>query len=271
MNHDYAKLVVWVAKVLSESPLGLSPLEMAVSDRKVPTLNDPTRARILKSCLIQLDLCDRDGNVLNPAEFQMFLYQVQGAVWAYEDAKILTPRIQLVMTEPDWISQSKIRRTEDIFRDLIQTATHSLWIVNPFFSIDSPQVMNLFALIASRLQQGNISIRLILRRVAPNRREFALPALRRLCNLVPKHYLKQLNTYSLDLNEGVERQTFHSKIMVRDDIAAYIGSANWTESSLQGSVELGVLVEGQVIQQQLVPVLQTLLSHAEPIVLETLQ
>lgn len=83
MNHDYAKLIVWVAKVLSESPLGLSRLEMAVSDRKVPTLDDPTRARVLKSFLIQLDLCDRDGNVLNPAEFQVFLCQVQGAIWAY--------------------------------------------------------------------------------------------------------------------------------------------------------------------------------------------
>lgn len=175
------------------------------------------------------------------------------------------------MTEPDWIRQSKIRRTEDVFRDLIQTATHNLWIVNPFFSIDSPQVMNLFALIASHLQQGNISIRLILRRAAPNQREFALPSLRRLCNLIPRHCLNQLNAYSLDLNEGVERQTFHSKIMVRDYSVAYIGSANWTESSLQGALELGVLVEGQVIQHQLIPVLQNLLSHAEPIMLETLQ
>ena len=270
MNYDYAKLIVWVAKVLSESPLGLSPLEAAVSERKVPTLSDPTRARILKNCLIQLGLCDRDGNVLNSAEFQIFLYQVQGALWAYEDAKKLTTKIQLVMTEPDWISQSKIRHTEDVFRDLIQTATHNLWIVNPFFSIDSPQVMNLFVLIASRLQQGNISIRLILRRVTPNRREFALPALRRMCSLVPKYCLKQLNAYSLDLNEGVGHQTFHSKIMVRDDSAAYIGSANWTESSLQSALEVGVLVEGQIIQHQLVPVLQDVLSHAEPIMLETL-
>jgi phosphatidylserine/phosphatidylglycerophosphate/cardiolipin synthase-like enzyme len=271
MDHNYAKLVVRVAKILCESPLGLTPLEMAALEGKVSTLNDPTRARILKSCLIQLDLCDRDGNILDPTGFQAFLHQVQGALWAYTDAKTIAPRIQLVMTEPDWISQSKIRRTEDVFRDLIQTATHNLWIVNPFFSIDSPQVMNLFALLASRLQQGNISIRLVLRRVAPNRREFALPVLRRLCTMLPKHSLNQLNAYSLDLNEGAERQTFHSKVIVRDDSAAYIGSANWTESSLQSAVELGVLVEGAVIQHQLVPVLQNLLSHAEPIVLETLQ
>ncbi len=271
MDHDYAKLVARVARILFESPFGLTPLEMAASEGRMPILNDPTRTRILKSCLIQLDLCDREGNILDLAEFQIFMHQVQGALWAYTDVKTLTPRIQLVMTEPDWIRQSKLRRTEDVFRDLIQTATDNLWIVNPFFSIDSPQVMNLFALIASRLQQGSISIRLILRRVAPNRREFALPALRRLCSMLPGHCLSQLKVYSLDLNEGAERQTFHSKIIVQDDRAAYIGSANWTESSLQRAVELGVLVEGAVIQHQLIPVLQTLLSHAEPIVLETLQ
>jgi phosphatidylserine/phosphatidylglycerophosphate/cardiolipin synthase-like enzyme len=271
MDHDYAKLVARVAKILFESPFGLTPLEMAALQGRLPTFNDPTRVRVLKSCLIQLNLCDLNGIILDPIAFQTFLHRVQGALWAYTDAKNLAPRIQLVMTEPDWISQSKIRRTEDVFRDLIQTATHHLWIVNPFFSIDSPQVMNLFALLASRIQQGNVSIRLVLRRVAPNRREFALPALRRLCTMIPKHSLNQLNAYGLDLNEGAERQTFHSKVIVRDDNAAYIGSANWTESSLQSAVELGVLVEGAVIQHQLVPVLQTLLKYAEPIVLETLQ
>jgi len=39
MSHDYAELVVRVAKILYESPLGLSPLEMVVTDGKIPALN----------------------------------------------------------------------------------------------------------------------------------------------------------------------------------------------------------------------------------------
>ena len=271
MNHDYPELVVRVAKILSASPLGLSLLEMAAIEGAVPALNDLTRVRILKNCLIQLGLCDHSGNVLNSAELQTFLHQVQGAIWAYADGENLAPKVQLVITEPNWVAQNKIRRTEDVFRDLIQSATRNLWIVNPFFSIDSPQVMTLFSLIAARLQQGNISIRLILRRAAPNRRELVLPALRKLCDLIPNHYLNRLNAYSLDFSEGTERQTFHAKIIVQDNVTAYVGSANWTESGLHGVVELGVLVEGSVIQHQLVPILQTLLSHTEPIVLETLR
>lgn len=271
MNHEYINKVVKVAKILLESPLGLTHLEIAASIGEIQAFNDPTRRRILQNCLVELGLCDRNGNITDLSDFQTFMHQVQGAMWAYTDSRALAPKIQLVITEPNWINQSRIRQTEDVFRDLIQMANHNLWIVNPFFSIDSQHIMSLFSLIASRIQQNNITVRLILRKVAPNRQEYALPVLRRLCTMLPQHYLTQLSAYSLDLNEGVERQTFHAKIIVQDDRTAYIGSANWTDSSLLRVVELGVLIDGSVVQQQIIPVLQTLLRYAEPVLLETIQ
>jgi phosphatidylserine/phosphatidylglycerophosphate/cardiolipin synthase-like enzyme len=59
-------------------------------------------------------------------------------------------------------------------------------------------------------------------------------------------------------------------MIVQDNQSAYIGSANWTKNSLEGDIEFGLLVEGIFVAQQLVPILQKLIDHAEPIHLETL-
>lgn len=255
--------------MLSQSLLGLASLERAVGQGKLIISNDLARLQALREWLIKLELCDHEGNITNPQGFEIFVYQVQGAMWAYADARASNPTVQMVMTTPNWFNPEKIRHTESVFRDLISSAVKNLWIVNPFFSLDSPQVTNLLRLIALRLQQNNVQIRLMLRKAAPGGREAVLPTLRKLRDLVPSHQLNRLNVYSLDTKEGQDRQTFHAKVVVQDEAKAYIGSANWTESSLVSSIELGLLVEGTFVRKQLVPVLQTLVAHSEPILLET--
>lgn len=269
MPSDYTDLVLRTARMLSQSLLGLAPLESAVGQGKLTLSNDLARVQALQGWLIKLELCDRQGNIINPQGFEVFVYQVQGAMWAYADAKASSPTVQLVMTTPNWFNPEKVRHTESVFRDLISSTATNLWIVNPFFSLDSPQVTNLLSLIAFRLQQSDTHIRLLLRKAAPGGRESVLPTLRKLCDLVPRHRLSRLNVYSLDARDGQDRQTFHAKVIIQDGIKAYIGSANWTDSSLVSSIELGVLVEGTFVREQLVPVIQTLVAHSEPILLET--
>lgn len=266
---NYTNLVVRVAKLLNQSPQRLLLLETIAQNGKRSASIDPARINALQLWLKQLKLCDRDGNIIDPEGFQLFVSQVQGAMWALADGENLTPKIQLVLTEPDWMNRSKIRHTEAVFRDLILSATQTVWIVNPFFSADSPQVASLIDLVAARLQQ-DVTIRLLLRRATPGGREFVLPILRRICSLVLPSQLSRLKAYSLDFNGGTARQTFHSKVIVRDEIEAYIGSASWTDSSLSNAIEIGVLVEGAIIQQQLMPLLQSLVAQSEPILLETL-
>jgi phosphatidylserine/phosphatidylglycerophosphate/cardiolipin synthase-like enzyme len=198
------------------------------------------------------------------------LSHVQGAIWAYADSEELTPKIQLILTNPVWLNIAQARQTIDVFRDLIRSATQSLWIINPFFSIDSQQVNNLIELLAWQLQQGNVSARLVLRRAIPGSRDFVLPTLRRLRSLVPDSNLHLLKAYHLDYDGISIRKTFHSKMIIKDNKSAYIGSANWTRNSLESDIEFGLLVDGIFVEQQLVPILQKLIDHAETIQLETL-
>ncbi|MGG6265032.1 phospholipase D-like domain-containing protein [Leptolyngbya sp. AN03gr2] len=268
-TENYSALVVRVARMLNQASQGLVLLESVVQDEQLAASIDPARANALRTWLKQLELCDHDGKILDLKGFRLFVSQVQGAMWALADSENRTPKLQLVLTEPDWINRSKIRHTEAVFRDLILSATQTVWIVNPFFSADSSQVASLIDLVAARLQQ-NITIRLLLRKATPGGREFVLPILRKLCSLVPASQLSRLKAYSFDSNERMVRQTFHSKVIVRDEFEAYIGSANWTDSGLSNAVEIGVLVEGVIIQQQLMPLLRLLAAQSEPILLETL-
>jgi phosphatidylserine/phosphatidylglycerophosphate/cardiolipin synthase-like enzyme len=265
---EYAELVVRVARLLSQSALGLSLIERAAQGNYVDS-HDLTRLHALQEWLLQLQLCDRQGNITDYQGLETFIAQVQGAMWAYADSETITPKLRLVMTAPDWLNQKEIRQTENVFRDLIYSATKSVWIVNPFFSFNSSQVSNLLNLLTLRLQQSDIFVRLLVRKAEPSGREWVLPALRKLCGLLSSHQLQRLRAYSLDSDKGLARQTLHAKIIVRDELEAYVGSANWTESSLTNSIELGLLVEGVIVRGQIVPILQTLVEHSEPILLET--
>ncbi len=44
-------------------------------------------------------------------------------------------------------------------------------------------------------------------------------------------------------------ETFHAKIVLADQVAAYVGSANFLRSSKELSLECGVLLEGQAVKQ----------------------
>ena len=265
--------------MLYHSSLDLDPLIGRAATGNISEPYDSTRTKALLEWLSQAGLCDlrfaaalryRKGRITDSTRFQTFLSHVQGAIWAYADSEELTPKIQLVLTNPVWLNIAQARQTIDVFRDLIRSATQTLWIINPFFSLDSQQVNNLIELLAWQLQQGNVSVRLVLRRAIPGSREFVLPTLRRVRSLVSEQNLHLLKAYNLDYDSIKSRQTFHSKMIVQDNQSAYIGSANWTKNSLESDIEFGLLVEGIFVAQQLVPMLQKLIDRAEPIHLETL-
>jgi phosphatidylserine/phosphatidylglycerophosphate/cardiolipin synthase-like enzyme len=44
-------------------------------------------------------------------------------------------------------------------------------------------------------------------------------------------------------------ETFHAKIVLADQVAAYVGSANFLRSSKELSLECGVLLEGRAVKQ----------------------
>jgi PLD-like domain len=48
---------------------------------------------------------------------------------------------------------------------------------------------------------------------------------------------------------GRPAETFHAKIVLADQVAAYVGSANFLRSSKELSLECGVLLEGRAVKQ----------------------
>lgn len=64
-----------------------------------------------------------------------------------------------------------------------------------------------------------------------------------------------VKTYEYFLKRALARgrnrlaETFHAKIVLADQVAAYVGSANLLRSSKEMSLECGVLVEGRAVRQ----------------------
>ena len=154
---DYTALVIRVAKMLYHSPLGLVPLIDMAATGEISENYDATRTQALLKWLSHAGLCDCNGRITDLIGFQTFLSNVQGAMWVYADFEETTIKIQLVLTNPTWFNIAQVRQTIDVFRDLISSATQTLWVINPFFSIDSPQVNSLVELLVWRLQQGNVN------------------------------------------------------------------------------------------------------------------
>lgn len=59
-------------------------------------------------------------------------------------------------------------------------------------------------------------------------------------------------------------ETFHAKLILADQVAAYVGSANLLRSSKELSLECGVLLEGRAVKQ-VHDVVQSMLQVAVPI------
>lgn len=79
-------------------------------------------------------------------------------------------------------------------------------------------------------------------------------------NHVTRPYATRLSTAGVAIHEYfLERapkgwgsrvaETFHAKIVLADQVAAYVGSANFLRSSKGLSLECGVLLEGQAVKQ----------------------
>jgi len=67
------------------------------------------------------------------------------------------------------------------------------------------------------------------------------------------HFVKTMHDVGADVRilaprsyEGLT-SIMHAKLMIADDIRAYVGSANFTRSGLDHGFEAGVLVEGEVV------------------------
>lgn len=69
-------------------------------------------------------------------------------------------------------------------------------------------------------------------------------------NWVPKECISQLRAFCPTPNlENENLLGSHAKILISDNISAYIGSANFTMPGLYSNLELGLLVKGDTVTQ----------------------
>jgi hypothetical protein len=86
--------------------------------------------------------------------------------------------------------------------------------------------------------------------------------------LTAKDRLEELGVkvfdYSLPRIGGAGAETFHAKVVVRDDEQVYVGSSNMNRASLEHSMELGVLLRGEAAME-VSRIVAAILSIALPV------
>ena len=159
--------------------------------------------------------------------------------------------VQVVLTLPEEPSRlcealpeqgpycAKLGATDSVFAQIAREARFRLVIVTPFIDrVGAEWIANMF-----RLTDGKPMERILILRdyyTAKTSLSGIAVELDRLGVRIFDYYIR---------HEGrrLPYETFHAKFVLGDDTEAYIGSANMLASSLEVSLEVGVLVKGQSI------------------------
>lgn len=154
-------------------------------------------------------------------------------------------KIEMITGSPHNVSGIPYPNITGRLVDMIATATGTVTLVNPFFTGDGLDLL-LDAMVGA--VERDIELRLLTRDVnygnGSNRTEVT-----RLFESVQQTG----NTENLWIFE-VDKQQFpdaslHAKVTVVDGSRAYVGSANFTDQSLQNAIELGLYVEGGPVER----------------------
>ena len=133
-----------------------------------------------------------------------------------------------------------LESTAQAFISLVQGAENRVVVMTPFLdSRGALWVKQLFSYTAS-----TVSRYLVLRRLEdPDRHDYPNGFEGQRSWLVD-HGVKIYN-YSLARSGVVGRETFHAKVVLCDNTAAYVGSSNFSAASLEHSMEMGAILGGK--------------------------
>jgi len=170
----------------------------------------------------------------------------------YEETRSGTSKertdVQLVATlppdAPPWLS-SQIDRTNLGLRRLAVQAQDSVRIAAPYMDPDEKMIED----IASLPNRG-VTVRLLTREstgeeVDPGQRK-SLERLAKQVSPFARDRFVARDLYSTD-SSGRQEQAVHAKAIIIDGTRAYVGSANFTQTGLSSNFELGVLLDGPLI------------------------
>lgn len=156
--------------------------------------------------------------------------------------------VEVVLTKPPAPSQMslqlesmlagswRMRDTRQLLPAIAESARTSLTVMTPYLDdVGAAIVLNLF-------ERANVPDRcLILRATPEGDPPSGLAAIRTALNQLGVAVLN----FRLDRPAASGSETFHAKVVLADDVSAYVGSSNMHKWSFEYSLELGLHVRGR--------------------------
>jgi phosphatidylserine/phosphatidylglycerophosphate/cardiolipin synthase-like enzyme len=167
----------------------------------------------------------------------------------------LSTALELRLVERGW-RLSAIESTDQAFLGIVRCARQRLVVMTPF--LDDKGAVWLKQLIG-HVATG-VAVTLVLRGLEDPARADAV-GYAGIRAWLTERCVRVVN-YGL-LRHGGGRESFHAKVILGDRDRAYVGSANVTGWSLDYSMELGVVLEGQAAAQ-IAEVVEAVLQTATP-------
>lgn len=149
----------------------------------------------------------------------------------------LSTALETRLLERGW-RLSAIESTDQAFLSIVRCARRRLVVMTPF--LDEKGAAWLKQLVV-QVPEG-VAVVLVLRGLEEPARRDAV-GFAGIQTWLAERGVRVIN-YSL-LRPGGRRESFHAKVVLADDRLAYVGSANVTGWSLDYSMELGVVLDGQ--------------------------
>lgn len=159
-----------------------------------------------------------------------------------------TDVVEVVLTKPPAPSQVSsqlesmlqgsrgLRDTKQLLPAIAESARTSFGVMTPYFDeVGAKVVLNLFE------QTPAADRYLVLRTTAAGTPPPGLAAVREELSRLGVSVLN----FKLDRADAPGNETFHAKVVLADDTAAYVGSSNMNQWSFQYSLELGLHVRGR--------------------------
>lgn len=178
--------------------------------------------------------------------------------------------VNIVLTKPPTPSQlekklsevgwrtADIEPTDQAFHSLVSSARNRVVVMTPFFDYKGASwLKDLFSTVELGVQK------ILILRTLENRSKDDYP--KGYDSIAP--WLGESGVvvfnYSLPRAGSVGRETFHAKVVLCDNNAAYLGSSNMNGASLEHSMEMGVYLKGRAAAD-VATVLDAVMKAAQP-------
>jgi len=156
--------------------------------------------------------------------------------------------VELVATlppDPDLVTRSGITQIDRSLRSIITQAQESIRVAAPYFDPSEDVIQD----IASLPSQGISTYLLTREATGPNVDSSTRQAIENLAASIPpsaRHNFRVSDLY--EKTGGSQKEAVHAKTVIIDENTAYLGSANFTSTSLGSNFEIGVILEGDIVE-----------------------